>query len=196
MTQDILKQLRPAVVLLLIMTVLTGAVYPLVITGFGAVFFPNKAEGSLIERDGVVVGSSLVGQEFTDPAYFWSRPSATGPVPYNAAASSGSNYGPLSEALVANVVAEVELLQADNLGDQSAIPVDLVTASGSGLDPHISPAAATYQISRVAAQRGVSEDNIRELVDKYTEERDLLVLGEPRVNVLLLNLALDERFPR
>jgi K+-transporting ATPase ATPase C chain len=186
--------LRTSFVMLVILTVLTGVVYPLIVTAVAQVVFPGQANGSLVVRDGKPVGSSLVGQPFTRPGYFWGRPSATSPTPYNAAASSGSNLGPLNPALEANVRARIEELRA---GDPSIgrLPVDLVTASGSGLDPHISPAAAEVQVPRVAKARGKSEDEIRRLVARHTEGRQLGLLGEPRVNVLLLNLALDGKTP-
>jgi K+-transporting ATPase ATPase C chain len=187
-----ITQLRPAIVLLLLLTLITGAIYPLVVTGIAQVFFPRQANGSLIEQDGRIVGSELIGQQFDDPAYFWGRLSATGPTPYNAAASSGSNLGPLSDSLMAAVQARIDALQAADPENTAPIPVDLVTASGSGLDPHISPAAAYYQVSRVAAARGVSQADIRHLVDENLEGRQFGFLGEQVVNVLQLNLALDE----
>jgi K+-transporting ATPase ATPase C chain len=195
--------IRPAIVTIIILTVITGVVYPLLITGVAQVIFPYQANGSLItDADGTVVGSELIGQEFSDPAYFWGRLSATGGVPYNAAASSGSNYGPLNPALVGEdgaVQARIDALRdADAAGgvvNTLPIPVDLVTASGSGLDPQISPAAAAYQVARIAALRGVDAAELRGLVDQFTEGRTLGLLGEPRVNVLRLNLALDEQYP-
>lgn len=186
-----LKELKPALLMLALLTVVTGVAYPLLVTGVAQGLFPHQANGSLIEQDGTVVGSELVGQPFSDPKYFWSRPSATGPVPYNAGASSGSNQGPLNPALADAVKARIEALKAADPGNTARIPVDLVTASGSGLDPHISPAAAIYQVERVARARGLDADALHALVAKHTEGRQLGVLGEPRVNVLTLNLALD-----
>ena len=176
---------------LIVFTVITGVAYPLIVTGISQVVFKDQANGSLIEKDGKVLGSSLIGQPFSDPKYFWSRPSATSPQPYNGASSSGSNQGPTNPALKEAVEGRVKALR-DAGGDASkAVPVDLVTASGSGLDPHISPAAAEYQIARVAKARTLPEKRVRELVAKYTEDRQLGILGEPGVNVLKLNLALD-----
>ncbi len=183
--------LRPALVLLALLTLFTGVIYPLVITGVAQALFPDKANGSLIVRDGQAVGSELIGQSFDDPAYFWGRLSATGPEPYNAAASSGSNFGPLNPALLDAVQARIDALQATDPANTAPVPVDLVTASASGLDPHISPAAALYQVSRVARARGLDEAAVIALVNDHTEDRWLGVLGEPRVNVLDLNLALD-----
>lgn len=192
MLQPLLRQLRPAVVSLLILAALTGLLYPLAVTGIAQVVFPAQANGNLL-ADGK--GSALIGQPFDDPAYFWSRLSATGPVPYNAAASSGSNLGPTNPALLDAVQARVEALRAANAAagvpNEAQPPVDLVTASGSGLDPHISPAAAAYQVARVAAVRGLDEAAVRALVAEHTEGRQWGFLGEPRVNVLRLNLALD-----
>jgi K+-transporting ATPase ATPase C chain len=177
--------------MLLILTIVTGVIYPAVVTGIAQVVFPHQANGSLIVQDGQVIGSELIGQQFDDPAYFWGRLSATGPVPYNAAASSGSNLGPLNPVLMDTVQARMDALRAADPGNDAPIPVDLVTASGSGLDPHISPAAALYQVPRVARERGLDEQTVRDLVIEHTEGRTLGVLGEPRVNVLALNLALD-----
>jgi K+-transporting ATPase ATPase C chain len=187
--------IRPALVLFATMTVLTGFIYPLVVTGFAKAIFPAKAAGSLIEKDGKVVGSTLIGQNFSDPKYFWGRPSATGPMPYNAAASSGSNQGPLNPALHDAVKARVEALRAADPDNQASVPVDLVTASGSGLDPHVSVAAAKYQVARVARIRSMDAAAIDSLVADNTQGRLLGFLGEPRVNVLQLNLALDGQGP-
>ena len=183
--------LRPALMLLLILTVITGVVYPLVVTGVAQVVFPYQAGGSLIVKDGKVVGSALIGQPFDDPKYFWGRPSATSPFGYNAGSSSGSNLSPTNPDLIKVVQGRVDALRAADPGNTAAVPVDLVTASGSGLDPHISPAAALYQVSRVARERNFSPDTVRTLVDRHTEGRLWGLLGEPRVNVLALNLALD-----
>lgn len=185
------EQIRPALTMLLILTILTGVVYPLAITGLAQLFFPDQANGSLIVRDGRVIGSKLIGQYFDKPEYFWSRPSATLPFPYNAAASGGSNLGPTNPALIEAVKARVAALRAADPGNNSPIPVDLVTASGSGLDPHISPAAALYQLKRVSRARGLDDDSVLRLVTQHTEGRQFGLLGERRINVLQLNLALD-----
>ena len=177
---------RPALSMLLCFTVLLGGVYPLAVTGAAQLLFPGPANGSLVERDGVVIGSSLVGQPFDDPGWFWGRPSATGPFPYNAAASTGSNLGPLNPVLHDAVAGRVAALSAPS------VPVDLLTTSGSGLDPHLTPASALFQVERVAAARGLPEAQVRDLVLAHVEGRTLGVLGEPRVNVLALNLALLE----
>ncbi len=188
-----LKELKPALLVLALMSVLTGGIYPLFVTGIAQAIFPHEASGSLIEKDGKVAGSELIGQPFSDAKYFWGRPSATGPVPYNAGASSGSNLGPTNPALKEAVKARIDALKASDPANAAPIPVDLVTASGSGLDPHISPAAALWQAPRVARLRGLSEAEVTRLVDAHTEGRQLGLLGEPRVNVLALNLALDRR---
>jgi K+-transporting ATPase ATPase C chain len=188
-----LTHLRAALVSLAVLTVITGVVYPLVVTGIAQVIFPSQANGSLIVKDGKVVGSALIGQPFDDPKYFWSRPSATSPFSYNAGASSGSNLSPTNPALVKAVQDRVDALRAADPGNKAPVPVDLVTASGSGLDPHISPAAALYQVPRVARERRLDPEVVRQLIDRHTDGRSLGFLGEPRVNVLALNVALDAR---
>lgn len=193
---SMLGQLRTATLALIAFTVLTGVVYPLVITGIAQVVFPSQANGSLIVRDGKVVGSDLIGQPFDDPTYFWSRPSATGPFPYNAGSSSGSNLAVTNPAQLEAIQSRVAKLRESGVPADQPIPIDLVTASGSGLDPHISVAAARIQVSRVARARGLDERWVGKLVDAAVESRQFGVLGEPRVNVLRLNLALDDRFPR
>jgi K+-transporting ATPase ATPase C chain len=187
------KNLLIAVLMTIVTTVIFGLLYPLVVTGLAQVMFPEKANGQLITRDGQVVGSAIIGQAFSSPKYFHSRPSAAG-TGYDAANSSGSNLGPTNKALVDAVKARVDDAKKDNPG--APVPVDLVTASGSGLDPHLSPASADFQVSRVARERGITEDVVRRLVAEFTEGRQLGFLGEARVNVLLLNLALDERYPK
>ena len=187
-----LQQLRTATLILIALTILTGGVYPLVVTAIAQVVFPSAANGSLIRQGEQVVGSDLIGQPFSRPDYFWGRLSATAPVPYNAAASSGSNFGPLHPGLKAAAEARISALKAAG-STGTSIPVDLVTASASGLDPHISPAAAEFQVPRIAASRKMSEEDVRALVRQNTAGRQLGVLGEPRVNVLRLNLALDQR---
>lgn len=188
-------QIRSAAAAVLILTILTGVVYPLLTTALAQTLFPHQANGSLIEQAGQIVGAGPIGQPFDDPRYFWGRPSATAPFPYNAAASAGSNLGPTNDALTAAVQRRIDALAAAdaNLGivNPAPIPADLVTASASGLDPHLSPAAAAYQIPRVARARGLSEDQVRALVAQHTEGRQLGLLGEARVHVLKLNLALD-----
>jgi len=191
-------QLRPALTTFILLTIITGVIYPLVVSGIAQVVFPSQANGSLITaEDGRAIGSELIGQQFDDPKYFWGRLSATGTFPYNAfnaenlTASSGSNYGPLNPALLEMVQARVDALKAADPENTLPIPVDLVTASASGLDPHISVAAALYQVPRVASARRLDEADVKSLVEKYTEGRQFGILGEPRVNVLLLNLALD-----
>ncbi len=186
-----LRQLRTAVIMLGIFTVITGIIYPLFITGVAQAFFHRQANGSLLEKDGGTIGSELIGQPFSDPAYFWGRLSATAPFPYNAAASSGSNYGPSNPALREAVQARIDALKAVDPDNSAPVPVDLVTASASGLDPDISVAAAEYQVARVARYRGLSQAQVRGLVSQFTEGRQFGFLGEPRVNVLKLNLALD-----
>jgi K+-transporting ATPase ATPase C chain len=186
-----LKQLRPAATSFLLLTLLTGIAYPLLVTGISQVIMSDQANGSLIVKEGKPVGSSLIGQSFSDPKYFWGRPSATGPVPNNAGASSGSNLGPTNPALMDAVKGRVQALRDADPGNQQPVPVDLVTASGSGLDPHISPAAAEYQLARVARVRNLDPNAVRKLVAEHTEGRQFDILGEPRVNVLELNLALD-----
>lgn len=185
-----MKNLKIAVLTTLVTTILLGLVYPLVVTGLAQLIFPDQANGQLIRRkDGTIIGSRIIGQPFTSVGYFHSRPSAAGPVGYDAGASGGSNYGPTNHKLMERVAADVRELQKENPG--KAVPIDLVTASGSGLDPHISPAAAEFQVSRVANERKMSEDEVRRLVAAHTEDRQFDLLGEPRVNVLELNLALD-----
>ena len=184
--------IRPALTIFLLLTLITGVVYPLLVTAISAAAMPAQARGSLIEVDGKVLGSALIGQNFSDPKYFWARPSATGPQPYNAAASSGSNLGPLNPTLIDNAKARIEALHAADPTNSAPIPVDLVTASASGLDPHITPAAANYQAMRVARVRHLDIARVRELVESHTEGRQWSVFGEPRVNVLALNLALDQ----
>ena len=187
-----IKLLRPAVALLLLLTAITGLAYPFAVTGLTQLLFPAQANGSLILRDGKPTGSALIGQQFTDPKYFWGRPSATTPQPYDGTASGGSNLGPSNPALTDAVKARIAALRAADPGNTAPVPVDLVTASGSGLDPDISPAAALYQSNRVARTRGLPPDEVRALIDRYAQARQFGVLGEPRVNVLELNLALDK----
>ena len=186
-----LSQIRPALVSLGLFTLLTGVAYPLLITGVAQAAFPKEANGSVLVQDGKQAGSALIGQPFTDPRYFWGRASATGPQPYNGGASSGSNQGPTNPALVEAVQARVKALRDADPGNEAPVPVDLVTTSGSGLDPHISPAAAEYQVRRVARARGMDEAAVRKLVAEHTRGRFAGILGEPNVNVVTLNLALD-----
>ena len=183
--------IRPAASLLVVMTALLGVAYPLAITGIARATFPQQAEGSLVRQDGVVVGSTLIGQAFSDPKHFWGRPSATGPQPYNGLASGGSNLGPLNPALLDNVNASAKALRDADPGNDTPVPVELVTASASGLDPEISPAAAAYQVGRVARARGLTIAQVESLVRNHRTERLLGFIGEPRVNVLELNLAMD-----
>jgi len=192
MTNELLRQIRPAVVLLLLFTLLTGVIYPLAVTGLAWVLFPSAAGGSLVALDCRVIGSRLIGQPFDAPKYFWGRPSATGPYPYNAGASSGSNLGPLNPALADAVKGRVEALRSADPAAQTTVPIDLVTTSASGLDPHISPAAAFYQVQRVATVRGLRPEDVKKLIEQHIEPRTLGILGEPRVNVLALNLALND----
>src|SRR6266511_2690219 len=200
-----LREIRPAILILFLLTAIIGVAYPLAMTAIAGVIFPKQAQGSLIEKDGKVIGSALIGQEFKDDKYFHGRPSATVapdpndstktvPAPYNAANSGGSNLGPTSKSLIERVQGDVEKLKQEN--PSAAVPIDLVTASASGLDPHISPAAALFQVPRVAKARGMSEDRVRQLVNEHIEARTLGLLGEPRVNVLALNLALDRAAAR
>jgi K+-transporting ATPase ATPase C chain len=200
-----LREIRPAIVFIVALTLITGLIYPLAMTGLAGVIFPYKAQGSMIERDGKVVGSELIGQEFNSEKYFHGRPSATTapdpndssktvPAPYNAANSGGSNLGPTNKALIERVQGDVDKLKQEN--PSAPVPIDLVTTSGGGLDPHISPAGALFQVPRVAKARNLPEDQVRKLVDENTEGRMFGLLGEPRVNVLALNLALDRAAAR
>lgn len=183
--------IRPALVLLLILTAITGVIYPAVVTGIAQVVFPSQAAGSIVTKDGKAIGSRLIGQSFSDPRYFWGRPSATTPQPYNGLASGGSNQGPLNPALTDAVKARVEALRAADPTNDDPVPVDLVTASGSGLDPEISVSGANYQAARVARVRGLEPQAVKDLIASRAQGRFLGIIGEPRVNVLELNLALD-----
>lgn len=187
------EHFRPAMLIFVLLTILTGVVYPLLVTAIAQTAFSYQANGSVVIRDGKPVGSELIGQPFDDPRYFWSRPSPTGPVPYNAAASTGSNLGPTNPAHLDAVKGRVAAIRKAHSDQTGPVPGDLVTTSGSGLDPHISPAAAEYQVSRVAQARGISADQVRQLVAAHTAGRTVGLLGEPRVNVLTLNLALDAK---
>lgn len=191
MLNEALSQIKTAIILLLLMTVLTGLIYPAVVTGIAQIFFPAQADGSFIKENNKIVGSKLIGQDFTEPKYFWGRPSATTPFPYNAASSSGSNLGPTNPTLFTAVKGYIATLQQADPQNTKPIPVDLVTASGSGLDPDISPAAAFYQVARVAKVRGLPQIEVENLVQHFITPRQWGILGEPRVNVLQLNLALD-----
>ena len=188
--------IRPALSLFILMTVVTGVLYPLAVTGVAKLAFADQASGSLIVREGKTVGSALIGQHFSDPGHFWGRPSATGPMPYNGAGSSGSNQGPLNPALVDAVKGRIEALKAADPDNKGPVPVDLVTASASGLDPHISVAGARYQAARVARARGLDPAVLQSLIARHTEDRLLGLFGEPRINVLALNLALDQTSKR
>ena len=190
------EQLKPAILIFLILTVITGIVYPLFVTGIAQTFFHKEANGNLIYRDGKPVGSSLIGQTFDDSKYFWGRLSATSPASFNAAASSGSNLGPSNPALLDAVKARIKALKEADPDNKKPIPVDLVTSSASGLDPHISLAAAHYQVSRVARARGLPQDSVRKIVNQYSSGRFLMMIGEPVVNVLEVNLELDSQNPK
>lgn len=186
-----LTMIRNAFMSLILFTLITGIIYPMTVTGLAQLIFPYQANGSIITKDGKAIGSVLIGQQFDDPKYFWGRPSATTPYPYNASSSSGSNLGPSNPDLIKSVQSHVQALRAADPNNMAKIPIDLVTASGSGLDPHISPAAARYQARRVASARRIDEAKVFALIEANTEGRELGILGEPRVNVLKLNLALD-----
>jgi K+-transporting ATPase ATPase C chain len=185
------NEIKSGVVMLVVMTVITGIAYPLVVTGAAQALFPHQANGSLIMKDNKPLGSELIGQPFSSPKYFWSRPSATSPKPYDGGSSSGSNLGPTNPALLEGVAERIKALREADPGNMAPVPVDLVTASGSGLDPHISPAAAYYQAERVARARHLDPSRVRTLIAEHTEARQFWILGEPRVNVLKLNLELD-----
>lgn len=191
MWSEIIKHFKTALIFLILLTVLTGLIYPFLVTALAQIIFPFQANGSLIHRQGEIIGSELIGQSFSDAKYFWSRPSATTPFPYNAAASSGSNLGPTNPALFDSIKKRIDALHQVDTNNSLAVPVDLITASASGLDPHISPAAAYYQVPRVAQARHLPAETIQQLVDKNIENRQWGFLGEARVNVLKLNLALD-----
>jgi K+-transporting ATPase ATPase C chain len=191
--KGVLKLAKQAILFFISLSILTGIIYPLVLTGLAQVLFPYQANGSLIYRNGKPVASALIGQPFTDPKYFWSRPSATSPAPYNAQSSSGSNLGPTNPALMEAVSKRIEALRQADPENNALIPVDLVTSSASGLDPHISPAAAEYQVARVAKARGLNVDSVRQLITRHTEGRTFGMLGEPRVNIVELNLDLDNQ---
>jgi K+-transporting ATPase ATPase C chain len=194
--KTLIPLIRPAMSLFILLTVSTGVLYPMAVTGVAKLAFPDQAAGSLIVRDARPVGSALIGQSFTDPGHFWGRPSATGPMPYNASASGGSNHGPLNPALLDAVKGRIEALRAADPGNTLPVPVDLVTASASGLDPHISVAGAQYQAARVARVRGIEPAAVQALLARHTEGRLMGVFGEPRVHVLALNLALDQTAKR
>lgn len=191
MLQEILKPLKTAFLLLIFFTLLTGLLYPLIITGIAQVFFPWQANGSIIRKQNQIVGSLLIGQSFTDPKYFWGRPSATTPFPYNGTSSSGSNFGPSNPKFLKTIKHRLKVLKEHNPSASLPIPIDLITASGSGLDPEISPAAALYQVPRIAKARRISEKKLYQTITKFIEKPSFGMLGEPRVNVLKLNLELD-----
>ena len=195
MFKDVINQLRPMLLSVIVLTLVTGLAYPLVVTAVSQVVFAKQANGSILERNGKAIGSTLIGQPFSDPKYFWGRLSATSPKPYDPTASSGSNMGPMNPALLDAVNGRIKDLKDADPDAAASVPVDLVTASASGLDPEISPAAALYQVKRVAKARNMDEAKARELIEKYTDQRQLGFLGEPRVNVLKLNLAFDEAAP-
>jgi len=186
------EQIKPAILVFIVLTIISGIIYPVVVTGIAQLFFHNKANGSLIYRNGKPVGSYLIGQQFDGPEYFWGRPSATSNVPYNASSSSGSNLGPLNPVLIDAVKTRIKALRAADPGNIDPVPVDLVTCSASGLDPHISVAGAYYQVPRISRLRGLTQGKVKEIVNKYTRGRFLGLIGEPVVNVLELNLALDD----
>lgn len=187
-----MKEIITAIRLFIVLTIVTGIVYPLVVTGIAQTAFKSQANGSLITRNGKVVGSHLIGQQFDDPKYLWGRPSATSPVPYNAASSSGSNLGPTNPDLIKGLTDRVKAYHDADSSNTNPVPTELVTASGSGLDPHISVAAAEYQVSRIAKARGIQEDKVKTLIDSLAERRTFGLLGEPTVNVLEFNLAMDD----